>query len=369
MANNVLGAYLNKHELTDKVVLATIVETFGSSYQKAGTRMLITEQGETIGLLSGGCFESDLREQAKSVFEQGIARVVFYDMRSPDDAIWGLGLGCNGAVRVLLQLLTRQNDYYPLDKIADVNKNNQPGVLITMCESEHNDYLAGDSIFLEATQENSQYSVCSEHEQFGLHAQRLLSQGRSELIKQRIDGQTVSVFYAILKPPLRLLLLGASLDAVPISQFAKSLGWHVSIVDHRPDAIKPECFPNVDQLLNITPRELNKQLSLDQFDAVVVMTHNIDYDERYLNVIADCKITYIGLLGPAKRRDRLMDNLADQAAKLSGRLYGPVGLDIGAKSPEEIALSIVAEIQAVISKRDGGHLYQKQMPQHEMFNN
>ena len=146
--NHLIAAYRRLNEQPAHVVLATIVETFGSTYQKAGARMLIAKDGELTGLLGGGCFEKDLMEQALSVFETEKAKAIFYDMRSPDDLIWGLGLGCNGAVRVLLQLLKAEDGFNPLNTIADTAEANTTGVLVTTFESEHPDFPVGNSLFL-----------------------------------------------------------------------------------------------------------------------------------------------------------------------------------------------------------------------------
>ena len=360
--NQLLKTFHLLRTSSDDFVLATIIETMGSTYQKAGARMLIAEDGEFNGLLGGGCFESDLREQAVSVFKDKQSKVVFYDMRSPEDAIWGLGLGCNGAVRIFLQLLSKENHLSPLNEIHDAIEDNQTGILATVCESTHKSYPVNQSIFLPATKQNKQLTFIHDH---GIHdrpAKRVLLQDAPELFEHHIDNERILVFYDLIKPNLKLLLLGAGPDAVPVTHLAKTLGWHITVVDHRPAYIKLKRFPDVNQLLNITPAELNKKLSLDQFDALVVMTHSIDYDERYLKVIADSPIPYIGLLGPAKRRDRLLDSLNEQAEQIKGRVYGPTGLDIGASTPEEIALSIMAEIQAVLANRDGSQLSQKDLP-------
>ncbi|MGV0005292.1 MAG: XdhC family protein [Candidatus Porifericomitaceae bacterium WSBS_2022_MAG_OTU9] len=360
--NNLLNTFHLLQTAERDIVLATIIETMGSTYQKAGARMLIARDGEFTGLLGGGCFEAGLSEQAESVFENKQSKVVFYDMRSPENEIWGLGLGCNGAVRVSLQYLSKENNFSPLNDIADAVEHIQSGVLTTICESNHKDYPINQSIFFQVTKQGKQFVITDEHAIHALPARRVLLQDKAELVEHHIHDKQVTVFYDLVKPALRLLVLGAGLDAVPVTQFAKSLGWHVTVVDHRAAYIKPEKFPGVDQLLNIAPIELNANLELDQFDAVIVMTHNIDYDERYLKIVADSHIPYIGLLGPAKRRDRLLDTIGKQAEKIKGRVYGPTGLDIGAKSPQEIALSIMAEIQAVLANRDGSQLYLKDQP-------
>lgn len=363
--NQLLQACRELIQQPDKVVLATIIETMGSTYQKAGARMLIPENGEFTGLLGGGCFESDLKERAASVFRDGKPKLVFYDMRSPDDAVWGLGLGCNGAVRVFLQLLSAADHFHPLDVIAGVAETNRTGVLATVYESNAADFPVAKSVFLETLMCGEKYTVKTDYDFLRLPAQRILIQDRPQALTHDIHGHNVRIFYDIIKPPRQLLVLGAGPDAVPVTRLAKTMDWRVTVVDHRPAYIKPERFPGVDRLLNIKPEELTGKVRLDEFDALVMMTHSIEYDERYLKVIAASKIPFIGLLGPAKRRDRLLDSLDTAAEQIKGRVFGPVGLDIGAETPEEIALSIMAEIHAASTHRDGARLYQKNLPLHD----
>ncbi len=348
------------------VVLATIIETMGSTYQKAGARMLIRPDGEFDGLLAGGCFEADLREQAASVFKDGQAKVVFYDMRAPEDAVWGLGLGCNGAVRVFLQLLKPDNHFHPLDLLVEAIHAGKTGVFATIYASAHPDFPIGQSTFLEATKnDQDQYSITSPHEIFITQAQQVLLQNKPQITEHKINGYPAQVFYDVIKPAPRLLIIGAGPDVVPVTHMARQLGWHITVVDHRPANIKPERFPETDQLFHVTPAELSRKVALDQLAALVLMTHSIEYDERYLQVIANSPVPYIGLLGPAKRRQRLLDSIGALADQIKGRVFGPVGLDIGAETPDEIALSIMAEIQAVLHQRDGARLYQVDLPLHD----
>jgi len=146
---------------------------------------------------------------------------------------------------------------------------------------------------------------------------------------------------------------------MPLVQCAKALGWRVTIVDHRPAHIKKERFPQADQLLHIMPEDIGDNLELDQFSALVLMTHNIEYDGRYLKAIVNSPIPFIGLLGPTHRKDRLLQNLGSEAEQITGRVFGPVGLDIGAETPEEIALSIMAGIHAELGGRNGLQLSAK----------
>lgn len=350
--NHLLDAYRKLTQQTENSVLATIIETFGSTYQKAGARMLITQQGELTGLLGGGCFERDLVEQARSVFETGTVKTVFYDMRSPDDVIWGLGLGCNGAVRVLLQLLKAEDHFSPLNIIADAAQANEAGVLVTVYESGHDDFPAGHSVFLPATISNAPYP-------FTTAALQTVLQQKPRLEAHVIGDQDIKAFYAPIQPPLRLLVLGAGADAMPLVQCGKTLGWNVTVVDHRSGHIKTERFPQADRLLHIMPEDIVDNLELDRFSALVLMTHNIEYDGRYLEAVVNCHIPFIGLLGPAHRKDRLLQSLGSDASQITGRVFGPVGLDIGAETPEEIALSIMAGIHAELSGHSGQQLSAK----------
>jgi len=335
-------------------VLATIIATQGSTYQKAGTRMLIAPDGTCQGMLSGGCFESDLSERARAVFATGRSVTVDYDMRSPEDVIWGLGLGCNGAVKIFLQLLKAEKHYFPLDALAQAVNHDRQGVLLTVIESTHQELPAGRSLFLREEDGGNDDSPWPDA--LIAAARRTLSADRPHRENHMIDDKTVSVFYEPIRPLSRLLVAGAGADAAPVLHCAKALGWRVTLVDHRPAYIEPERFASADRLAYCPPQHLAEALDLDRFDAIVLMTHSFEYDARYLKVVVDSRIPFIGLLGPKARKDLLLEGLGAQAAKLDGRVFGPVGLDIGAQTPEEIALAIMAGILAAQNRRQGGQL-------------
>jgi xanthine dehydrogenase accessory factor len=356
MANNInhlLEAYLQLQRDGEDRVLATIIETFGSTYQKAGARMLMTKTGDLIGLLGGGCFERDLQEQAAAVFETGHAKTVFYDMRSGEDVIWGLGLGCNGAVRVLLQLLSAEQDFSPLNLLVEAAETQASGVLVTVFDSGHADFPAGRSQFLPAAIVGDQPILPSAPFPFATAALQTALRQTPRIETHLLDGQEIKTFYDPVQPPWQLLIFGAGADAIPLVNCAKALGWRVTLVDHRPAHIKPERFPQADLLLHLVPEQVTGLLDLNRFNALMLMTHNIEYDQRYLQAIVHCRAPFIGLLGPAHRKQRLLQSLGDNAALISDRVFGPVGLDIGAQTPEEIALSIMAGIHAQLKGRNG----------------
>lgn len=336
-----------------QTVMATIVETQGSSYQKAGARMLISESGEFNGILAGGCFEGDLIEQSQDVFASGNAKEVYYDMRSSDDVIWGLGLGCDGAVRILLQRLSADDDFEPLASLAFAAQQKQTVLLASVINSESEQPPSGLT-FLWPDDERLETDDVLIQEMNEISSTEDLKRPVYKEID--IEEKTVSIFIQKILPPRQLLLLGAGPDAVPLAQMAAQLRWHVTVADHRPANLDTSRFPESVSLTEVTPESILTDLNMVHFDSMVLMTHSYDYDLRYLKSLAKTNIPYIGLLGPAHRRDRLYSDLGELAQKIEHRSHGPIGVDIGSKTPEEIALSILAELQAVYAGKEGGLL-------------
>lgn len=340
------------------LVMATVIETLGSTYRKAGARMLISEDGRFHGLIGGGCFEGDLYEQTQTVFATGEPRELFYDMRAPDDALWGLGLGCNGAVRLLLQRLSADGRDPTIGLLGDILRNDTPAVLATHCDGP----AAGHCEWLSIT-------GASRNEDEDPRLQAMQQEARSVAALQQPalvnhgDGTGYGrIFYDWIQPAPRLLLIGAGADAAPIVTQARQLGWHVMLADHRPAYAVADRFPAAEAVLLARPDELITALAGRRIDAAVLMTHNIDYDARFLEVLRQLPGRYLGLLGPAARRERLLEMTGLQASDFGERLHGPIGLDIGGASPESIALSLISEIHAVLHERDARPLRDKREP-------
>jgi xanthine/CO dehydrogenase XdhC/CoxF family maturation factor len=331
------AAYRNRGE---PLVLATIIETIGSTYRKAGAQMLIARDGQAAGLLSGGCAESDLIERAQRVFATGNAEIATFDTRGSDDVIWGIGLGCEGAMRILLSRIDSANDY-------------QPFAYITKCKEQHR-----RGAFALAITSNSAAITVGTTWQFDgngipaelhTHLQATAANGATSTV----DLLDAKIFIAPIDLPARLLVLGAGADAAPVVELAALQGWQVTIADHRPAYAVAERFARARQVLLAPASELPKRIDFDDFDAAVVMSHHLLTDQTYLALLADSAVRYVGLLGPANRRKRLLAEIGDRAIRLANRLAGPVGLDIGAHTPEAIALAIVAEIHAHLAGHTG----------------
>lgn len=332
--------FRKQRDRNEPLVLATVIETIGSTYRKAGAQMLIAADGSAAGLLSGGCLEADLVERARKVLDTGQAAIAEYDTRSSDDIIWGIGLGCEGAMRILLQRLDRDNGY-------------QPFAFQEQCRSQ---YRRG-SIALVAATDNAAHALGTAYRSDDQAAlppaiRDALTDDSPGVRSLASEGATFLI--APVELPLKLLLLGAGPDAMPLVEIAGLMGWHVTVLDHRPAYALADRFPRARRVELNAASALQGTLQHERFDAAVVMSHHLTSDQAYLAALADTSIQYVGLLGPAPRRARLMAEIGSKAGSLSSRLYGPIGLDIGARTPETIALAIVAEIQAVLAQRPGG---------------
>jgi len=179
------------------------------------------------------------------------------------------------------------------------------------------------------------------------------------LLRSTLDGRSLEVFAAPVELPPQVLLCGAGRDAIPVHHFVAALGWSVCVYDHRPAYANVENFPQARQVILGRPEELRERLELTQFDAAVIMSHHLQSDVVYLDCASRAKLNFIGLLGPAARRARILSDLGRPLGDIESNLYGPVGLDIGASTPESIALSIVAQMHAALSSRTGGSFDQR----------
>ena len=322
-------------------VLATVVATAGSTYRKPGARMLIMGDGSYLGLLSGGCLEADLKLHAQQVLDSGVPRAVEYDMRGPDDILFGIGAGCEGAMRVLLEPADADSPAAAaLAAAGHATQAGRPASLISIHESGDlplGTYDAAPPLPPAVIQAAAQS----------------LSDGASHGMDWDDGGGRMRALVQFLAPPPHLLICGAGPDAQPVAATARALGWRVSVVDHRPAYAQAADFPGADVLLG-EPQSLRSRIALEQCHAAVVMSHHLVSDASYLRELARAGIpAYIGLLGPEARRVRLAQELGPDAENLKRRLHGPVGIDIGAVTPEGIALAIVTQIHAWLAGRGG----------------
>jgi xanthine dehydrogenase accessory factor len=350
-----------------RLALATIVAVRGSTYRRPGARLLVPEEGAPIGNISGGCLENDVADVARIVMTEGHARVVSFDLTADDDAVWGWGLGCNGAIELFVE---------PADKAAEVAgalrmalEEERPICMVTALEPGNVSGIEQGNRLLvkpDGTTQGSLGDAAIDRAAVDAGTE-LLAAERSE-VRELAGG--VRAFVEVLEPPLRLVICGAGHDAAPLVAAAANLGWSPVVVDDRPAFLTPERFPQAAGFVALErPDEVAKRAPLDERTFVVVMTHNFLRDKDYLRELLRSPVRSISMLGPGARTQRLLHELRDEGLEIGeaeeARLRTPAGLDLGAEGPEEIAAAIVAEIVALKRGREGGFLRDRPGPIHE----
>ena len=344
-----LPLYERERSAGRALVLGVVLETAGSTYRKPGALMLIASDGNYAGLLSGGCLEGDLREHANTVRETGVPRVISYDLRGPDDLLWGLGVGCEGAMNILLIRVAAANEWQPIAHFLESLRAHRATAVGIVVESRTSIRTAGEIILPRAP---GSPPVSARLNSVDLALLEHATRRKAAWIDA--DEPGVKIFGLAHALPPRVLLLGAGPDTLPVVDFASRLGWKVTLVDHRPAYAQAARFPTAERVIQARPEELGITVDTRGYNAAVVMSHHLASDLAYLIGLSKSEIPYVGLLGPAIRREKLLSDMGADAQALRPRLRAPVGLAIGGRAPESIALAIVAEIHAFIHGSEGG---------------
>ena len=328
--------------------LATVVEVQGSAYRRPGARMLVTADGQLTGAISGGCLEGDARQRARRALAQGAPVLVTYDTRDEDDPRHGLGPGCQGVVRILVEPLDFNDPNNPLELLRGFARHPAPAVLATVFETDAAGLKAAVGLRLLLSAEGVLRGSPLLAGLLAEAARLALGQPASRVLDIDTAIGPVRALLEVLRPPLRLVGYGAGNDAQPLVHLAAALGWHVTLIDGRPHLATAARFPEAAEMRILPVGALATQVP-DPLAYHVLLSHNYAYDLAALQTLLDSPAPYIGLLGPRLKAQRLLAELqlpdAD-SARLLGRLHSPIGLDLGSETPEEIALAIVAEIQA-----------------------
>ncbi len=360
----ILDAYEATRRQGEPAALATVVAVSGSSYRRPGARMLLTADGSGAGGVSGGCLESDVLQRARAVMETGRADIVTYDTTEDGDIVFGVGLGCRGVIQILIEPLTGARPDF--DFLSSLARRREDGVCATVFRSEGEARARlGDRLLL--SQAGGVYDGLADADlaaRVRSDAEAVLTSGKSGVREYPTLNGSAAVFLEAITPPQSLVIFGAGHDAPPLVRLAKELGWHVTVADARPAYAVPERFPQADAVLVCPPEEAASRLPLDARAAVVLMTHNYLHDRALLEQWLPAPVRYLGVLGPKRRTERLLADLSPGVVtdEALSRLHSPVGLDIGADTPETIALSIIAGIQAVAAGRPGGFLRDRSGP-------
>ncbi|NNM23706.1 MAG: XdhC family protein [Flavobacteriaceae bacterium] len=316
---NILETYLLAKEQATRAVLATVVALEGSSYRKPGVRMLLLENGTMIGAVSGGCVEKDIARQSEAVFHEDKPRMMTYDGR--------YRLGCEGILYILLEPF--RPDETCVSKLQEC-------------------FLLRNEFELKST------FMMQEGNAAGLGTSVMI-QGQSYLLNPTLQpSEELKSFVEVMPPCFKLMIFGAEHDAVQLCQFAAGTGWEVTVISGPLESKSFENFPGATAFYSVSP----DQVALEQIDdqtAVMVMSHNFANDLKFLLELKETKPAYLGLLGPAHRREKLLDQLLEYCPELSQEfidsIHGPAGLNIGAETPQEIAISILSEVLSTVREK------------------
>jgi xanthine/CO dehydrogenase XdhC/CoxF family maturation factor len=356
-----LKAIVQHHSSDKKMALATVVRVHGSAYRSPGARMLIFEDGRWVGSISGGCLEGDALRKARIVMNEKKPLLITYDTREESNQQLGIGLGCNGVIDVLLEPVIPSDKNNPIAVFQQIIRCDEPVALATVltgsaCSRKMLMYADGTCW--------SDLPVDTLQQNIGSLLQTLATRQKSYVAS--ICGE--EVFLEWIEPVITLLIFGGGFDARPVCAFAKQLGWNVQVTDECVAHIAPAFFPQADRLSLCQRSFIDREFNITPYTACVLMSHNFAYDRDVLKKIITSKTPYIGIIGPRKRFEKMRSELEQQGIMLTAddlhRIHAPAGLDIGAETPDEIAIALLAEIQSKFTGRSGGFLKYRSGPIH-----
>lgn len=354
-SGEVVGRVLGLASLGRRAAMATVVRLTGSSYRRPGAKFLVEDDGRTLGGVSGGCLEADVREIARRVIDSGMPQLLHYDTGSDDRTVWGLGLGCNGSVDIFVQSATEPS---ALDVLRTVRARLEQADTFAITTIVGGPADVGRSLVFGA---GGSPASSIGHPDLGRDLMHLASSAIADRQSRfdRLDSRLV--FTDVLIAPPKLIVCGAGDDAMPLVAYAADAGFAVTVVDHRPAYLSSGRFPGARRLVHARAGGDTGALAADARTLVVVKMHAFEHDRDWLRAFLQTDAPYIGLLGPRARAEEM---LRDAGAGTDRRVFGPVGLDIGAEGPEQIAISIVAELLAVRARQQPGHLREREAAIH-----
>ena len=358
-----------------RCILATVVHVEGSSYRRAGARMLVDEYGNITGAISGGCLEGDALRKALYALDRQENKLVTYDTSDEDDAIIGAQLGCNGIIQVLFEPIDYTDRHNPCALLQTAIEQEVPVAISIVFDLDKSQNQLGTSLIA-----NESQAVLGKQIQGNLHkvlltkSMEVIEGGNSCFGKIETAENTNFVFIQLHQPPVKLILVGAGNDAQILAQQADILGWDVIVTDGRPTHANKERFVGSCQVIVTKPEETLKNINIDNRTCFVLMSHNYNYDLSVLKLLlGNPETPYIGILGPLKKYERMLNELADEGIEVSKedlyKIHAPIGLEIGAETPAEIGLSVLAEIQSVLTNKEARPLKQKTEPIHDTKQN
>ena len=366
----IIATYQELKIARTQCVLATVVHVKGSSYRRAGARMLIDEFGNITGAISGGCLEGDALRKALHALHQQKNKLVTYDTSDDDDAAFGAQLGCNGIIQVLFEPLDFSETLNPCELLKIVHDREQALAIIIQFNFEKSEPQHGTRMLVDKNAKMTGQGIDPGFQDLILaEASIVLSQNKPQFSEFDSNGEQAYFFIQNYQPPVKLVIVGAGNDAQILARQAELLGWKVIITDGRPTHANENRFSGC-QVIVTKPEKTLENIEIDDRTCFVMMSHNYHYDLSVLELLLDRdELPYIGILGPKKKFDLMLSDLTAKNVLVNKhfmeKIHAPVGLEIGSETPAEIGLSILAEIQAVLTGKSGKPLREKKSPIHE----
>ncbi|KAF2327902.1 XdhC family protein [Flavobacterium ginsenosidimutans] len=364
--NEILKAYSQAESEGKKTALATVVKVEGSSYRQPGARMLVTEDGELTGAISGGCLEGDALRKALLSIHQKQNKLVTYNTNNEDDAEVGLQLGCNGIVHILFEYIDEEVSNNPIQLLQQLELERKEAVIVTVFSLKRNAFQIGTTLFFRKdspvlNHNNEALSLISDVKE--------VLKTKTSVVKKLQEENDNEALIEYIKPSISLVIAGAGNDIQPLVKMASILGWKITIGEGRATHATKKRFPKANEVLVVKPEQFLENIVIDDQTYFALMTHNYKYDLAVLKALLKTDFHYVGILGPKSKFNRMLDDLLIEGIRVSEeqmkRIHTPIGLDIGAETSEEIALSIVSEIKAVASERIGTSLKYKKGKIHD----
>jgi xanthine/CO dehydrogenase XdhC/CoxF family maturation factor len=355
--SEILKAYSQAKSEGKKTALATVVKVEGSSYRQPGARMLVTEDGQLTGAISGGCLEGDALRKALLSINQKQNKLITYNTNNEDDIELGLQLGCNGIVHILFEYINDEIPNNPIQLLQQLELERKEAVIVTVFSLIRNAHQIGTALFF-----RKESPVLSSHNDIPdlISGVNEVMQTKTSAVKKLPGENSTEALIEYIKPVISLVIAGAGNDVQPLEKMASILGWKVIIGDGRATHAVSKRFPKADKVNAVKPEQFLEDIVIDDQTYFVLMTHNYKYDLAVLKMLLETSCQYIGILGPKTKLQRMLDDLQNEGIKYSEeqlkRIYSPIGLDIGAETSEEIALSIVSEIKAFATGKTGTSL-------------
>ncbi len=353
------------HESGRTPALVTLLHVKGSAYRRPGSKMLVTPDGNTTCMISGGCLEQELADIAEGVIESGRPRQVHYDLN--EDEVWGLGLGCGGEIDLVIEPAPVGSPAAEWSRmqatgtraVSALRLDDDGFSRVIVRDGSPVDGPIGDGSDGDGPVADGPVAE---------RARELLRGGEARSRVERVGESGEGVFFDISLPPMNLVLLGGGPDAAPLSRYAADIGCTVTVVDPREEIATQEAFPDA-TIVAAHPAQFAGRVTIDENSVVVIMNHHLERDRKSLRFALSHSPRYIGLLGPYSRFEKILAALEREGDALSeherSRVHTPVGLDIGAEGPEEIAISVLSEVLMLARGHGGGRLSRKRAGIHE----